>query len=93
MSKYYYLVTGLPELTLEDNRLRYSVADFNSSITIPAAANDFPTVIPFPPVSSVKFIWYESIFNSIFIYIYIIVKILIFLKIIEAAARMMSIYG
>lgn len=28
MSKYYYLVTGLPELTLEDNKLRYSVADF-----------------------------------------------------------------
>ena len=28
MSKYYYLVTGLPELTLEDNKLRYSVSDF-----------------------------------------------------------------
>lgn len=28
MSKYYYLVTSLPELTLEDNKLRYSVADF-----------------------------------------------------------------
>ena len=28
MSKYYYLVTGLPELTLEDNKLRYSIADF-----------------------------------------------------------------
>ena len=28
MSKYYYLVTGLPELTLVDNKLRYSVADF-----------------------------------------------------------------
>jgi hypothetical protein len=30
MSKYYYLVTGLPELTLEDNKLRYSVADFKT---------------------------------------------------------------
>ena len=28
MSKYYYLVTGLPELSLEDNKLRYTVADF-----------------------------------------------------------------
>ena len=30
MSKYYYLVTGLPELSLEDNKLRYSVADFKT---------------------------------------------------------------
>lgn len=28
MSNYYYLVTGLPELSLEDNKLRYTVADF-----------------------------------------------------------------
>ena len=31
MSKsYYYLVASLPELTLEDNKLSYSVADFKS---------------------------------------------------------------
>ena len=27
-SKYYYLVAGLPELTLEDSKLSYTVADF-----------------------------------------------------------------
>ena len=26
MSKYYYLVAGLPELTLEDSKLSYKVA-------------------------------------------------------------------
>ena len=31
MSKsYYYLVASLPELTLEDNKLSYAVADFKS---------------------------------------------------------------
>lgn len=30
MSQYYYLVTGLPELTLEDNKLNYTVADFKT---------------------------------------------------------------
>jgi len=30
MSKYYYLVTGLPELSLEDNKLKYSVEDFKT---------------------------------------------------------------
>ena len=31
MSKYYYyLVAGLPELTLEDSKLSYTVADFKS---------------------------------------------------------------
>lgn len=30
MSKYYYLVAGLPELTLEDNKLSYTVADFKT---------------------------------------------------------------
>ena len=28
MSQYYYLVTGLPELSLEDNKLSYTVSDF-----------------------------------------------------------------
>ena len=30
MSQYYYLVTGLPELSLEDNKLNYTVSDFKS---------------------------------------------------------------
>lgn len=30
MSKYYYLVAGLPDLTLEDSKLNYTVADFRS---------------------------------------------------------------
>lgn len=30
MSKYYYLVAGLPELTLEDSKLSYTVADFKN---------------------------------------------------------------
>ena len=29
-SKYYYLVAGLPELSLEDNKLSYTVADFRT---------------------------------------------------------------
>ena len=29
-SKYYYLVAGLPELSLEDNKLSYTVADFKT---------------------------------------------------------------
>ena len=32
MSKYYYLVAGLPELTLEDSQLSYTVADFKSEL-------------------------------------------------------------
>ena len=30
MSQYYYLVTGLPELSLEDNKLNYTVGDFKT---------------------------------------------------------------
>ncbi|EJX09861.1 hypothetical protein EVA_02029 [gut metagenome] len=30
MSKYYYLVAGLPDLALEDNKLTYTVADFKT---------------------------------------------------------------
>ena len=40
MSKYYYLVTGLPELTLEDNKLRYSVADFKKEFYPELSAGD-----------------------------------------------------
>lgn len=32
MNKYYYLVAGLPELTLEDSKLSYTVADFKTEI-------------------------------------------------------------
>ena len=32
MSKYYYLVAGLPELTLEDSKLSYTVADFRTEL-------------------------------------------------------------
>lgn len=32
MSKYYYLVAGLPELNLEDSKLSYTVADFKTEI-------------------------------------------------------------
>lgn len=30
MSKYYYLIAGLPDLTLEDSKLSYTVADFRT---------------------------------------------------------------
>ncbi len=39
MSKYYYLVAGLPELTLEDSKLSYTVADFKTEI-YPALSED-----------------------------------------------------
>ena len=32
MSNYYYLVAGLPELTLEDSKLSYTVADFKTDL-------------------------------------------------------------
>ena len=32
MSKYYYLVAGLPELTLEDSKLSYTVAEFKAEL-------------------------------------------------------------
>ena len=39
MSKYYYLVVGLPELTLEDSKLSYTVADFRTEL-YPALSED-----------------------------------------------------
>ena len=39
MSKYYYLVAGLPELTLEDSKLSYTVADFKTEL-YPALSED-----------------------------------------------------
>lgn len=40
MSKYYYLVTGLPELTLDDAKLAYSVANFRTEFYPFIAASD-----------------------------------------------------
>lgn len=40
MSKYYYLVAGLPELTLEDSKLSYTVADFKTEIYPGLSASD-----------------------------------------------------
>lgn len=40
MSKYYYLVAGLPELTLEDSKLSYTVADFRTEIYPGLSASD-----------------------------------------------------
>lgn len=40
MSKYYYLVTGLPALSLEDNKLAFSVADFKTELYPSLSAKD-----------------------------------------------------
>ena len=40
MSKYYYLVAGLPELTLEDSKLSYTVADFKTEFYPSLSAED-----------------------------------------------------
>lgn len=40
MSKYYYLVAGLPELTLEDSKLSYTVADFKTEFYPSLSAHD-----------------------------------------------------
>lgn len=40
MSKYYYLVAGLPELTLEDSKLSYTVADFKTEIYPELSSSD-----------------------------------------------------
>ena len=39
-SKYYYLVAGLPELSLEDSKLSYTVADFKTEIYDRLSASD-----------------------------------------------------
>ena len=39
-SKYYYLVAGLPELTLEDSKLSYTVADFKTEVYGGLSASD-----------------------------------------------------
>ena len=46
MSKYYYLVAGLPELTLEDSKLSYTVADFKTEL-YPALSEDDKKLIDF----------------------------------------------
>ena len=40
MGKYYYLVTGLPELALEDSKLSYTVADFKEELYALLSAAD-----------------------------------------------------
>lgn len=40
MNKYYYLVAGLPELTLEDSKLSYTVADFKTEIYPSLSSSD-----------------------------------------------------
>ena len=40
MSKYYYLVSGLPELTLEDSKLSYTVGDFKTEIYASLSVKD-----------------------------------------------------
>ena len=40
MSKYYYLVAGLPGLTLEDSKLSYTVADFKTELYPPLSEED-----------------------------------------------------
>ena len=51
MSKYYYLVAGLPELTLEDSKLSYTVADFKTEIYSGLSASDQKLIDLFYPVS------------------------------------------
>lgn len=40
MSKYYYLVSGLPDISLDDGKLAYSVADFHAEIEPMLSAKD-----------------------------------------------------
>lgn len=44
MGKYYYLVTGLPELALEDSKLSFTVADFKEELYSLLSANDCKVV-------------------------------------------------
>lgn len=40
MSKYYYLISGLPTVTLDDSKLTYSVADFRAEIESMLSSGD-----------------------------------------------------
>ncbi|EGJ71088.1 hypothetical protein Bcop_0876 [Bacteroides coprosuis DSM 18011] len=40
MSKYYYLIAGLPELSLEDNKLNYTMASFREELYPELSKND-----------------------------------------------------
>ncbi|MCD7902081.1 MAG: DUF2764 domain-containing protein [Bacteroides sp.] len=40
MSKYYYLIAGLPELTLEDSKISYTVADFKKELYPDLSSSD-----------------------------------------------------
>ena len=40
MGKYYYLVSGLPDISLDDGKLAYTVADFRAELEAPLSAKD-----------------------------------------------------
>ena len=40
MSKYYYLIAGLPNIALEDSKLAYSVGDFREEVESMLSAGD-----------------------------------------------------
>lgn len=40
MSKYYYLIAGLPELTLEDSKISYTVSDFKTELYPDLSSSD-----------------------------------------------------
>ena len=42
MSKYYYLIAGLPEVALDDGRRPYTVADFKAEVMPMLSATDRP---------------------------------------------------
>ena len=40
MGKYYYLVSGLPDISLDDGKLAYTVADFRAEMEATLSAKD-----------------------------------------------------
>ena len=40
MGKYYYLVSGLPDISLDDGKLAYTVADFRAEMEAALSAKD-----------------------------------------------------
>ena len=40
MGKYYYLVSGLPDISLDDGKLAYTVADFKAEMEATLSAKD-----------------------------------------------------
>ena len=52
MSQYYYLVAGLPDLSLEDSKLNYTVADFKKEI-YPELSAGHQGAIPFMRIAQI----------------------------------------